>query len=109
MLARPELTQAQQDLLAAADYLDTHGFCQGQKYDRATGSVCIVGALSAVIGGNPRFDALFESYRGYPALDLLVYYLGKTPATWNDERGRTKDEVVQAMREAAYYKGEQDV
>ena len=107
MLARPELTQTQQDLLAAADYLDLHG--QGHKYDRSTGSVCIVGALSAAIGGHPLFDVLFGSKRGKPALEVLANYLGANPATWNDERGRTKDEVVQAVREAAYSKGEKDV
>lgn len=102
MLARPELTQAQKDLLAAADYMDRHGHCQCSLTDDR-GSVCFTGSLNAVFTGNPKQSIdLKEKSRFVKAYNLMSNYVEMRPVEFNDVSGRTKNEMVQAMREAAY-------
>lgn len=79
-------------LLRAADYIEEHGWCQGESV-KPDGSVCIYGALYAVTR-----DDVAASYDA----DIALRHRLKTlPEYWNDAPGRTKAEVLKAMRGAA--------
>lgn len=90
MLARPD--QWRQTLLAAADYIEAHGWCQGSRRDYL-GRVCIVEAIDMVTAGGP---ALYN-----PAFNAFYDRLGTSPSVWNDTTGRTKDEVLKELRNCA--------
>ncbi len=99
----PELTQVQKDLLAAADWLRRNEWCQGA-YHRGDAS-CMVGSLLRVTGEEPvqiGFTAGYLTGRSAAAAERLSM-LGFTPH-WNDDRGRTRDEVVLALLAAALAK-----
>ena len=84
---------AKQTLLNAAQYLETHDWCQGaMSFD---GKVCMFGAIKAV---NCRGD--------YPEHDHEVCYrlrqiVGTGAVYWNDAKGRTKRQVINALKAAA--------
>lgn len=89
-------------LLQAADLIEKQGWCQGD-YESDNGQVCILGALRFVIAGSTDVVALQQSpkYKDYVlCTDQISAALhGKLPHQWNDERDRTKDEVVALLRE----------
>lgn len=83
-------------LLNAADLIERRGFCQGTRQD-GSGQLCILGAISVAHNGDP-----YSQYSTDPAGELVRAQLGgKSPAPWNNEPGRTKEEVVEAVRTAA--------
>lgn len=90
MTSRRLLDPVSKTLLDAADYIEEHGWCQ--EFMWADGRVCALGAILIAKGtglSGPR--------------DRLMAFL-KNPESitkWNDAPGRTKDEVVSALREAA--------
>lgn len=85
----------QQELVAAADWLLLNDWCQGPSASRFEGC-----ALTAAERAN---SLPFSRH----ALALLVHVIGKTEITvtpvidWNDAPGRTKAEVITALRAAA--------
>lgn len=101
-----------QVLSGAADYIDKHGWVQGQMQD-TKGRCCAVGAIavaaSEVSEENVwaiRSDAenrLARTLVDEETLSIAGDVLGRFDliVRWNDESGRTKDEVVQALRQAA--------
>lgn len=89
MLARPELTSVQKEILAIADHLEKHGWCQNVLYDDDD-KCCIIGA--ALRAGVLSLDTPFA----------LTIGLGGNIITYNDAPGRTKEEVIQKLREIAY-------
>lgn len=93
MTSRRLLTSEAKLLLDAADRLEEHGWCQGVAVDR-TGRMCVVGAVSyhADKAGKIWPAAVDRIQRQIDALDI---------AAWNDAPGRTQDEVVSMLREAA--------
>lgn len=86
-------------LLNAANYLEDHGWCQNTLIN-ARGNVCLITAISI----NPNVDR--------SARRLLYYLVNRKGAAdiqlWNDYPGRTKEEAIQALREAAFYKEKVD-
>src|SRR5258706_10944450 len=88
-----ELDAASLHLLRAIDYIQQHGWCQGEAYG-PNGTVCALGALDKT---KERLDHYFDAISR-----LLPFIGGKTVYRWNDACGRTKDEVIKVMREAAY-------
>ena len=80
-------------LLAAADYIEQHGWCQFYTRDDQ-GAVCGFGAIfncsNPPIGGHTLL-----------AVDRMQRRLGMSISAWNDMPGRTKDEVVAALRAAS--------
>jgi hypothetical protein len=83
-------------LLRAADLLEEFGWCQGEFGSKEDGSFCLYGAvdtahsdLTGKPGWAPREFGIFLHKR-----------LGGC-ASWNDDPGRTKAEVVARLREAA--------
>ena len=91
-------------LLKAAAWIEHHGWIQG-KLSWAN-KVCALGALSNAAEGGP-YEPIIEAEERLKALLPEPYRSDKhvgslcALAAWNDERGRTKDEVVAKMRAAA--------
>lgn len=83
-------------LLKAAEIIEERGWCQGS-YNKETGEVCAKGGLRKAVGW-PHQDG--EGY--YGALDALYTLIGAgTILSWNDTPGRTKSDVITALRQAA--------
>lgn len=82
-------------LLAAADYIEQHGWCKGM-YSTANGQVCALGALRAVVFGDPeicradKWGLVHEAEQRLPA----------PVALWNDAQPDAST-VVAALRRAA--------
>ncbi len=88
-------------LNAAADHLEEHGWCQGAFF---IGSRCCAsGAIRLVTSGHmgvPGPDSVrartrLREYLSVPGCPVFSIF------DWNDFAGRTKEEVIGAMREAA--------
>ena len=96
--------QAADALDAAHDYLLVNGWIQHSMYDSEGKSVCAVGGIYKATGNRPLFTRTV-------ALSALHTYLaleagedpGRWPgiALWNDEDGRTIDDVLDSYRHAA--------
>lgn len=93
----------QEILLKAADYYDRLGWCQKAmsiKDGRRSSvrvweypdEVCLIGAI---------FYAAIEIKDANLALGAIEKACGSKAASWNDTPGRTKEEVVAKLREAA--------
>ena len=89
---RRDLSQESRDLLAAAEYIRAHGWCQFSSYGSSDpqSSACIVGALWRVTQSHERTKRLTDRL-GVPHL-----------IRWNDTRGRTVDEVLDLLERAAW-------
>lgn len=81
-------------LLAAADYLEANGWIQSGAYHPG-GPACVINAFLAVEPDD------LDSRAG--AHELFIAHVGARRGIdeWNDAPGRTRDEVVRALREAA--------
>lgn len=76
----------------AADYIEQHGWCQ-ESMDGT--SRCLSMAMSEVAPS----DALWKS--AFEAVERAVGIRGVSLICWNDHPGRTKQEVLDALRAAA--------
>lgn len=94
MASRRLLTAESRALLDAADYIEKHGWCQGEVFG-PDDAVCAIGAIMATATNLGILDR---------AAGLLARYLDigiDRVARWNDDPSRTKDQVISALREAA--------
>ena len=82
----------QEVLLKAAEYIEEHGWCQ-HAFGEPDGRVCLEGAINRTAYNGSERDAAVRR--------MIGHLNGQTPAFWNDMRGRTKEEVIAALREAA--------
>ena len=73
-------------LFDAADYIEQHGWCQHRLRDGD--KVCAIGAIGFLV-------------KNIEAIGRFRSFLGGRIDTWNDTVGRTKDEVVAALRACA--------
>ena len=89
---RKDLSQIGRDLIAAADYIRDHGWCQHMLWDYG-GRVCIYGALIKV--------------SEYPERNLGLIGGGKV-ILWNNAPGRTKEEVINLLEDTAWKELEHD-
>lgn len=102
-----EPEQKPEDVLElAASILEREGWIQG--YAHRDGRYCAWGAITVAAGG--RYDSVddfrlleapSEGLVQHAAILLETYLNDREIATWNDESGRTKQEVVDALRLAA--------
>ena len=90
---RKGLSQVGRDLLAAADYIREHGWCQGVAVDYQ-GRVCIEGALAKIIEYDPGRRVNARMRLGIPS--------AFSPSEWNDKRGRKVNEVLDLLENAAW-------
>lgn len=89
--------QVAADLRAAADLLDREGWTQERFYDYDTGCRCVAGALRESVPDGGRWAYTVEAlarHVGVPPFPTSIY-------DWNDDSGRTADEVIAALRAAA--------
>ncbi len=99
---RNDLSQVGRDLLAAADYIREHGWCQGVAVDYE-GRVCIEGALAKTIRSETiRYDPgrLVNARMGLYGTGMIPSTY--SPSEWNDKRGRKVDEVLDLLENAAW-------
>jgi hypothetical protein len=105
------------DLDRAAAVIETRGWTQHHYYRRTeadgpsldlrtTAAVCLIGGLCAAINdGDPRPSMLVldgpEWDRYYEAEGVLTCELGQGPCMWNDEDGRTAEQVIAFLRTTA--------
>ena len=101
-------------LRSAATYLDRHGWIQGSYYDATatvfTPAACLVGALGMVCYGGPvDAPALNFADPGWPDFDDAMTVVdahlqdayGLDVYSFNDTKGRTREQVIAALRAAA--------
>lgn len=89
--------QTADDLDAAADDLDQHGWCQGTMYT-TDGRACVRGALYRTTQSLGRTVAAEHAILDMIETDDVVW--GCIP-DWNDTAGQTIDDVTGVMRKAA--------
>lgn len=101
--------QTAADLRAAADVLEWDGWTQ-EEYVGPNGCRCIVGAVTKVLGGDDGEMSVpvANKERLFAARRLVATQIGDARTDywfdvidWNDEPGRTADEVIVALRAAA--------
>jgi hypothetical protein len=104
------LDEASKLLLKAADLIEDHGFVQNRIGRGEGDGFCVAHAMARAFGG----DDLYESHAykrlrrslGMGPYESHAYKrlhrsLGMGPSIWNDEPGRTKEEVVAKLRAVA--------
>jgi hypothetical protein len=98
MYAKEPLSQTAKDLLAIADKIDELGWCQN-KCVASDGKVCILGAALSL-----GFNTYRPQDRNYthPAILAIQEYVDIAFWNWNDEPGRTQQEVTTMLRELAF-------
>jgi hypothetical protein len=86
-------------LRAAADLLATNGWIQGAPSDEHD-RYCMGGAVNVVTDDADVFVDALDAIVGH--LDAIVDHLGTLSITWwNDQPGRTAEEVIAVLRETA--------
>lgn len=97
-------------LLRAAEIIRTRGWCQGTLFD-INGAVCTLGAIQIA-----RRDANGGFYYEMPEYARVTEYVRENGghvsgneglhyvARWNDMPGRTADDVINALTQAAFHR-----
>ena len=90
---RWDLDATSRALLAAAAYIQVHGWCRYVAEDRA-GSVCIAGAILKITGVSPELQ---------PALTRVSQLLDCAHiGHWNDRECKDKNEAIAVLQCAAF-------
>ncbi len=104
MFEAKQLTEHGKIYLEAANLLELKDWCQGMAAD-IKDRVCMAEALHrAVFGYQERARPCSHPnpLRWRPVYDALSNFIGQDVIKWNDIDGRTKAEVIEKLREAAY-------
>src|SRR6516164_3781777 len=98
--APPEITTnpVSQLLWDAADLLERDGWCQ-REFEDAQGRYCLVGAINRALPLEVRQDLAEDLLEA--AEMHMSKFVGADPMRWNDRPGRTKEEVISALRRAS--------
>jgi hypothetical protein len=99
-LNQTQLNQTAADLLAAKRYLEIHGWMQGN-FGMDGGPRCILGAMRSVAGD--RWDRFIEILGAATGRHCCL------PGYWNDQPGRTIEEVYALFDKAIATAMEQKV
>jgi hypothetical protein len=89
----------QQILLTAADLLEQHGWIQGHR--RTNRGRCVLGAIDFHWDQVNEVDKWNALTKILAHINLFTQDNTWSLAAWNDEPGRTKAEVITALRAAA--------
>lgn len=104
--------QIADDLRAAAGLIEVHGWQQGMAENPDTGALCLLGAIGKACancsdlayareGSSPRFDrAAFMVSHAVREVDPRRAHVSWLPG-WNDDRSRTKEDVIAVLEKAA--------
>ena len=92
------LKEWQNDLLSAAEVIERLGWCQDTP-GSSTGPVCVMGALHMAVFGT--LNPMGHSARFKEAWKRLCDSVGGSCVIYNDTYGRTKEEMISALRAAA--------
>ncbi|MBS2531937.1 hypothetical protein KGQ20_04055 [Catenulispora sp. NF23] len=110
--------QVDSDLEHAARVILRNGLNQGSLYDYEQADqdkiplkdcrVCGLGTIHIVISGTPspnrwssdRYNAVIDRINDY----MWIHHTGYTLPKWNDEPGRTADQVAELLRSAAAWR-----
>lgn len=92
-------------LLGAAQVLETRGWCQKQYVDKR-GCCCMSGAMQFAMGFDPRTDDMWRSDMSRIWLEAIAAVESQmgamdTVIRWNDQQGRTVEEVLSVLEKAA--------
>lgn len=90
-------TQTIQDLRNAIDYMRTHGWVQGMDFNITTGECCAFGAIRAVVGDDGPHCSEQTRDRASNAARAFYRVFGVDITTYNDEAGRTQEQVIRAL------------
>lgn len=97
---REVIFKATHALLDAARYVESRGWCQHAMQSR-DGRVCIFGALRAVCTYDDQVQAeIVRRLRKAVGFKRRDQHDGAI-AKWNDTKGRTKEQVIGALKRAA--------
>lgn len=97
-----DLDEDQKVLLKARDYIQEHGWCQHQ-FENAKGEVCLAGAIRKVLGLDTGTMSVFiplyvdvhsQEHYYFKFLRKLELKTGRSIGNWNDQMGRTKEDVI---------------
>jgi hypothetical protein len=85
-------------MLGAADYIERHGWCQGAS--TIDSRVCAAWAMTIAAD----YDYTTSEHAGRRLMRSLGIggTVNRTVPAWNDKIGRTREEVVEALRSAAF-------
>lgn len=101
-------TPVARTLNKAADLIEEHGWTQGAGGWGDGSNLCLEGAIYAAMGGSIWTEEYVDGERQLPkcrAYKAVVEFLEWTQGPlyrWNDETGRTKEEVVAVLRATAF-------
>lgn len=87
------------DLRSAADYLRTHGWTTGT-YGLNGGARCLVGALVGPRLSTARLVEILPDLRAL-GLERAAWVSDAAATAWNDEPGRTLEEVLDRLESTA--------
>jgi len=96
--------------LAEAKQLIENGWCQhlfAIQQDKERFNYCVVGAMYATLDRGEVFDKMVNAFINANGLPSSDYMMGKTTniTSWNDDKNRTKEEVLAAFDKAINYVG----
>lgn len=97
----PQLDEASKLLLKAASIIEERGWCQ-HNLQSSDGRLCLEGAISFAYYGHAMGAFCDPATR--VAFDRMAAATSKdreAPHHWNDDKGRTKEEVVAKLRAVA--------
>jgi hypothetical protein len=103
-----EFTTPGEVFAEAADYIEEHGWMQGQYGEFSDGryipgcKVCLVGAVATALTGDPGEGRSFRRDAGINHLyELIRQQAHQDPLLWNDSPDRTQADVVRLLRALA--------
>jgi len=91
------MNQVVTDIRRGIEILKRDGWSQG-RYTAPDGSHCMIGAIREGIYESPR-EA--RGARLHQVITTVRFYLDKTSAEWNDQKGRTVEEVLSTLEQIA--------
>lgn len=83
----------------AADDLERFGWCVANWWPEPTAPACVEGAMKRVCSRDIEDYSPHTSY--FPAKAAFRAHVGTYGWVWNDAPGRTKEEVIEALRACA--------
>ena len=104
MFEARQLTEHGKIYLDAANLLELKGWCQNNASDDR-GQVCMSEALHRATYGSQEsvnMNTVSDTKAWNLPYQALTNFIGEDAIRWNDMAGRTKAEVIEKLREAAY-------